>query len=157
FYLAFPFLLPRILAMTRVLLVTALTLSLGLSVLARTPVQGLGVWHPSSVWPWLPLPLIRLPEFLAGVLLGVLLFRSEAEQISPTGHSTRATLAALASILLLSLPIGDWVSLVVLPFAVLIYELAAERSWLARILSGKAMLLLGGASYSIYLLQYPVR
>src|SRR5262249_53578298 len=66
-------------------------------------------------------------------------------------------LAAAASILLLTLPIGDWVSLVVLPFAALIYELAAGRSWLVRILSTKTMLLLGGASYSVYLLQYPVR
>jgi peptidoglycan/LPS O-acetylase OafA/YrhL len=47
--------------------------------------------------------------------------------------------------------------LVIVPFAVLVYELAARRTWLARVLSTKTMVLLGSASYCVYLLQYPVR
>jgi len=43
------------------------------------------------------------------------------------------------------------------PFAVLVYELALGGVWLARILSTRIMVLLGGASYAVYLLQFPVR
>jgi peptidoglycan/LPS O-acetylase OafA/YrhL len=64
--------------------------------------------------------------------------------------------AVLATIASLSLPIGDWVSLVILPFSVLVYELAAGGTLLTEFLSTRVMVLLGGASYSVYLLRYPV-
>lgn len=67
------------------------------------------------------------------------------------------TFAALFSLLFLSIPIGSWVSLVVLPFGLLIYSLASSRDFLTALLSRPLMLLLGGASYSVYLLQAPVR
>jgi peptidoglycan/LPS O-acetylase OafA/YrhL len=44
-----------------------------------------------------------------------------------------------------------------IPFALSIYELAREDNWLAKTFSTRLMVLLGGASYAIYLLQYPVR
>ena len=67
------------------------------------------------------------------------------------------SLIAAATTVLLSLPIGQWVSLVVVPMALVIYQLAVSQGIPARILSSPSLLLLGGASYAVYLLQYPVR
>jgi peptidoglycan/LPS O-acetylase OafA/YrhL len=63
----------------------------------------------------------------------------------------------LSALLILSLPLGEWVSLVTVPFTVLVYELAIGESALARLLSTQLVVLLGSASYAIYLLQFPVR
>jgi len=43
------------------------------------------------------------------------------------------------------------------PFSILVHDLAFGEDWLARLLSTPTMVLLGGASYSVYLLQFPVR
>ena len=156
FYLVFPFLLPRMSQLSSRVLAILLAVFLTACVFMRTPIQGLGDLDRSSNWSRVPLPIIRLPEFLAGMILGLYLLRRKP-QLNGSTHPVRVALAAGISVLLLSVPIGPWVSLVVLPFAVLVYELAARPSWLARFLSTKTMLLLGGASYSVYLLQYPVR
>jgi len=156
FYLVFPFALPCISRLSRVWLSCLLLLLLLASAFLHTPIQGLGLWHPLRDLPFLPLPVVRLPEFLAGMIMAVLLLRSPRQSEGLSG-TIRVVLAVSAAILLLSLPIGPGVSFVILPFALLIYELAAGTGWLVRLLSSKAMLLLGGASYSVYLLQYPVR
>jgi peptidoglycan/LPS O-acetylase OafA/YrhL len=57
----------------------------------------------------------------------------------------------------LSLPIGSWVSIVMIPTAFMLYELAFSDGLPARLFSSGPSVLLGGASYAIYLLQYPVR
>jgi peptidoglycan/LPS O-acetylase OafA/YrhL len=156
FYLVFPFVLPRMAKLSDRSLAGWLAALLTACVLARTPIQGLGDWNQSSPLAFLPLPVIRLPEFLAGMVLGVWLLRKH--QPSEAGaHPIRVAVALAGALVLLSAPIGPWVSLVVLPFAVLVHELAARPSWLASFLSTRLMLLLGGASYSVYLLQYPVR
>jgi len=156
FYLVFPFLLPRMSQLGSRVLVILLGVFLTASVFMHTPIQGLGNQDRSSDWARVPLPIIRLPEFLAGMILGLCLLRRKP-QFNGGTHPVRVALAVGTSVVLLSVPIGPWVSLVVLPFAVLVYELAARPSWLAKFLSTKPMLLLGGASYSVYLLQYPVR
>jgi peptidoglycan/LPS O-acetylase OafA/YrhL len=69
----------------------------------------------------------------------------------------RVYLAAFAALLILGLPLGAWVSLVTIPFVVLVYELAIGDSVLAKLLSARFMVLLGSASYAVYLLQFPVR
>jgi peptidoglycan/LPS O-acetylase OafA/YrhL len=156
FYLIFPFLLPWMSKLSSRFLVILLGVFLAACVFFHTPIQGLGELNQSSNWAFVPLPIMRLPEFLAGMVLGICLLRRNPQFNSST-HSVRVALAAGVALLLLSVPMGAWVSLVVLPFAVLVYELAARPSWLAKFLSTKSMLLLGGASYSVYLLQYPVR
>jgi peptidoglycan/LPS O-acetylase OafA/YrhL len=44
-----------------------------------------------------------------------------------------------------------------LPDALLVYELAHEGGVINHFLSRKTMMLLGGAAYSMYLLQFPMR
>jgi peptidoglycan/LPS O-acetylase OafA/YrhL len=154
FYLVFPFVLPWMSRRSSRVLALMLTVFLAACVFLRTPVQGLGDWGGSPHSSVVPLPVMRLPEFLVGMILGLCLLRQRPSS-ERHGHPIRVAVAAAAAVVLLSVEIGSWVSLVILPFAILVYELAARRNWLARMLSTKTMVLLGGASYSIYVLQYP--
>ena len=94
----------------------------------------------------------RIPEFLVGMALGQFFLRSR-----PAHRPLRVYVCLATTLLLLSSPIGFWVSVVIVPFALLTYDLAYSQDPVARLLSTRIMLLLGGASYGIYLLQYPVR
>ena len=72
-------------------------------------------------------------------------------------RGTARLVGVFAALLILGLPLGAWVSLVTIPFVVLVYELAIGDSVLAKLLSARFMVLLGSASYAVYLLQFPVR
>jgi peptidoglycan/LPS O-acetylase OafA/YrhL len=154
FYLSFPFLQRKISKFSDpALLLFTLAMAV-LCVFGHTPTQGLGNWDQTSVYSrFLILPMLRLPEFLVGMALGNRFLR-----LGVSSNSSILTyLSAIAVIVLLSVPIGPWVSLVVIPFAALIYDLADSGNQLARLLSTRLMILLGGASYSVYLLQSPFR
>jgi peptidoglycan/LPS O-acetylase OafA/YrhL len=111
----------------------------------------------------IPLPLMRLPEFLAGVGLGnyyLAVVSRKRSSVSSTLLSKPGLwtyLALLVTIALLCRPRGAMTSLVLIAFAALVFGLAAERTLVSRILSTKFMVLGGGISYSIYLLQAPVK
>lgn len=102
---------------------------------------------------WTPLPVLHLPEFLVGVGLGNLYLRRGAQ----AGRGMLTYGAGLATVALLCCPAGRWTSVVVIAFAALLYGLAAESTMVSRLLSTKTMLLGGGISYSIYLVQMPVK
>jgi peptidoglycan/LPS O-acetylase OafA/YrhL len=95
---------------------------------------------------------MRLPEFVIGICLGIFFLRS-----SGSGYRSWQMTLACAALFLLCLPVGPWVSLSVLPVSVILYQLAFDEGLLAALLSTSTMLLLGGASYAIYLLQEPIR
>jgi len=153
FYLCFPFIQSRLWGSSwRVLLLVAAFASL-VCVVFHTPIQGLGLWDPVVTGKWLPLPLLRIPEFILGMVLGNVFVRYG----SISRKATLTLLAVISSILILALPIGPWVSLAVLPFGLLIYSLASSENPVTSFLSHPVMILLGGASYSIYLLQVPAR
>ena len=108
---------------------------------------------------WVPLPLVRLPEFFAGVCLGNLFLRfkanlAEGNSFTPSrvpGVLTYSSaFLALAS---LCLATGRWCSLVLIPFALLLWGLATERTVVSYLLSTRTFVFGGGISYSIYLLQ----
>jgi peptidoglycan/LPS O-acetylase OafA/YrhL len=125
--------------------------------LLHTPIQGLGLLDLSStIVRILPLPVLRLPEFLVGMAIG-LRYLNQTRDISASRSSLYLYLAVAGIFHFLSLPLGVWVSLVAIPFTVLVYELAAGDTLLVKFLSTRLMLLLGGASYAVYLLQFPVR
>jgi peptidoglycan/LPS O-acetylase OafA/YrhL len=157
FYLCFPFLLPWLSRKSGRMLSWTMGLLLVVCVVMHSPIQGLGDLDRSSLFiNIVPLPLLRIPEFLLGMVIGLRLLRAEAAGQN-TGSPSRVYLAVLGALLILSLPLGVWVSLVTIPFAVLVYELAIGDSMLAKLLSGRLMVLLGSASYAVYLLQFPVR
>ncbi|HXM95660.1 MAG TPA: acyltransferase [Candidatus Dormibacteraeota bacterium] len=157
FYLCFPFVVPWMSRRNNRALSWMSAFLIAVCILGHTPVKGLGNWdHSSFSGRFLPLPILRIPEFLLGIVIGLRFLRNEAKG-GEVNRPLRVYPAALGTLAALSLPLGDWVSLVILPFGVLVYELALGGSWLARVLSTRTMILLGGASYAIYLLQYPVR
>lgn len=157
FYLCFPALLSWISKRRdRSLLWVMAFLALA-CVILRSPIQGLGILDRTSLLvKYIPLPALRLPEFLLGMAVGLKLLRDE-EGGDLRGSAARLYLALLTSLAVLCFAQGAWLSVVAVPFAVIIYELAAGDSLLAKVLSTRLMVLLGSASYAVYLLQFPVR
>ena len=104
-------------------------------------------------------PLFRLPEFLMGVLMGrayVLGFRVPAAVARWSGY---LGLLAIAGCLAVSSAIPRPLlagGLLAPLFAIVIFAFAEGEGWLARFLSRRTLVLLGEASYGIYILQIPV-
>ena len=118
-------------------------------------------------------PLVRLPEFLMGVALGRLFVARMCA--TPAGHLARVTTPARLSVVAL---VGSVCALSYVPtmlgpgsalpylllhnglvdplFALLIYSLASGEGPLAAVLSMPAMVLLGEASYALYILHIPL-
>lgn len=157
FYICFPFVFPWLSRRSERALYWITAALLVICVLGHTPLKGLGDWknHADFFVRYVPLPALRIPEFLLGVAMGLRFLRAGSTEHRP-GRPLVVCAAVLGTIASLSLPIGDWVSLVILPFSVLVYELACGGTWLTEFLSTRLMVLLGGASYSVYLLRYPV-
>lgn len=154
FYLLFPFLLPALSRMrTRSLrlLAAALMLAAVVGNLAR-PIQ---FWALSShiLVRSIPMPIYRLPEFFIGAIAGILFLRTGGVR----GSGPIADLTAVGSLLFLCVVSDRWASLAIFPFTLLIVSLAGQTGVVARFLSTRAFVLLGGASYCVYLLQLPVR
>ena len=162
FYLVFPWfqtwLEERSERMQLLTIATMLLLCVAINSASRT----LG-YKPYGVWQWIPLPIPHLPEFFTGVGLGNcylrLLNRNAAApggRLLP-GKGLWTYASMLATIALLCCPASRWTGTIVIGFAALLFGLAAEKTLLTRFLSSKAMLLGGGISYSIYLVQMPVK
>ncbi len=105
-------------------------------------------------------PLFRLPEFLIGVLLGRLyLIEGMAKQGTGGGwlvfFGLAALLAALAWSPLIPRPLLSG-GLLAPATALVLYGLALGGGVVGSLLSHKGVVLLGEASYSVYILQWPV-
>jgi peptidoglycan/LPS O-acetylase OafA/YrhL len=119
--------------------------------------------HPLADSTWLTshiiLPVLSVPEFLLGMVLGALFLRKQnIHADSPTNDWATAA-GILACCALIAAGVGDTlISLAAVGcFSWAIYRLANGRGWLTDLLSSRAMLLLGGASYTVYLLQALIR
>lgn len=117
--------------------------------------------RPVLDWPdsaltfarYIPLPVLRLPEFVVGMALGLIFLRIPTRRYS----GLISIGALLVALIVLCLPSGAWASVAVIPFAILILSLAYQSGPVARVLSNKIVILLGSASYAVYLLQLPTR
>lgn len=120
-------------------------------------------YKAEGVWRWIPIPIPHLPEFFTGVGLGnyylrLLTGRAGKPGAPPLpGNGLWTYISLVATIALLCTPSSRWTSLIVIAFAALLFGLAAEKTLLSSFLSSKPMLLGGGISYSIYLVQMPVK
>jgi peptidoglycan/LPS O-acetylase OafA/YrhL len=157
FYLCFPVALPLCARLSRrwrsALAVALFAIIIGCDTPIRLEEQT-PAWH--AMLGWLPIPVVRLPEFLLGILLAQQFMQGAAKS-----NGWRVAGYLVAAVVLLSSVRGRWLSLVIVPFSGLLYELASQsadssRSWLSW-LTARWLIFLGGASYSIYLLQFPVR
>jgi peptidoglycan/LPS O-acetylase OafA/YrhL len=102
-------------------------------------------------------PLLRLPEFVMGMLLGRIYVSkpviARSAWLTYTGIAGAALLLSLSGIIPRPLLANGLVS----PFsALVILGLAGGRGLLAKFLSLRPLILLGEASYGIYILQAPV-
>jgi peptidoglycan/LPS O-acetylase OafA/YrhL len=157
FYLCFPAALPLCARLSRRWQAALAVALIAIIVLCHTPIR---LEDLSPAWRaalgWLPIPVVRLPEFLLGILLAQRFMQGAAKS-----NSWRIAGYLLAAVAVLSTVRGQWLSLALVPFSGLLYELASQsdgsgRSWFSW-LSARWLIFLGGASYSIYLLQFPVR
>jgi peptidoglycan/LPS O-acetylase OafA/YrhL len=132
------------------------------------PLSAFGAWQrgllstPQYGEGWLTIvlcnPLLRLPDFLIGVAVGkiFLLRQSSPSWSMPPWIPLLAALVALVVVDRLPTSLGQTTPLAAL-WAVLLYSLAcAPRSVSARFLGGRSMVLLGEASYAMYLLHLPI-
>jgi peptidoglycan/LPS O-acetylase OafA/YrhL len=162
FYLCFPFIQPRLekLSSSRLLWILATTLVLIISFNLES--DGFGYVDNSLLnFSHVPIPVLRLPEFIAGVLMGNLYLmkysgnRGLRRRIMDTSIWTYA--ATVGTIGLLCRSNGRWSSLNCVGFCALIYCLAEEDSMISRLLSTRVAILGGSISYSIYLIQTSIR
>jgi len=137
------------------LILTALaltTLSFTLSILAP---QFLSGWPSADLFVDFN-PLFHLPTFCIGVALGCHFLRRKGE-----GVPKMLALAGLMSVVALIPLAGRWPpliahnSLFIVPFACVIYGLGVG-GWGSRILALPVLVALGEASYSLYILQFPM-
>jgi peptidoglycan/LPS O-acetylase OafA/YrhL len=159
FYLCFPFLQPRILRLgirqCYALIGACWVASLLVYVVShRIPDLETNPWWASALGYN---PLVRLPTFLTGMAVGrIFLLRQTAER-SPVRLIGAAILCLLAIGWSLLLTQGTLRDTILAPaFALLVYSCAADRSWIVATLSFGPLVLLGEASYSTYILQWPV-
>jgi peptidoglycan/LPS O-acetylase OafA/YrhL len=158
FYLIFPtvFLFIRNLSNAALLCVLAATVVVLLLIwLNMTPALGDGKLAVAGRVILFPRPLLRVPEFIYGVCLGVIFLRGRVVASNWVAYASLAIIvgAAAASTSDASQTIA------LLAFGPLILSLATalRRSFIKTILDSPLLVLLGGASYTLYLLQYPLR
>ena len=168
FYVMFPFLVVRLvrlplrkLAVVGVLCWVA-SISFSLVYIVANP-DGMGSGSAATDAFWMNLlkfnPLIRFPEFVIGMVVGrIYLATGKAIEakggiISITASVIIVTLLALSSTIPYPLIHN---SLLAPAFAALIFGLASNRGFLASFLSLRVLVLLGEASYALYLTHLPL-
>ncbi len=169
FYFLFPWLARRIsrpeVSSAKLVLVGGLAWAIGLlAPIVYTLCKSEGAGRPidpETAGFWITLlkfvPIAHLPEFIVGSVAGELFLREvrsgvqrRAAILTPaTTAAVFVTLAFSTSIPYLLLHNGLLTPL----FAVLVYSLARERSFVARFLALPPLVLLGEASYAVYLLH----
>jgi peptidoglycan/LPS O-acetylase OafA/YrhL len=163
FYLVFPYLLLRLRPITRTKGWLAV---FGFWLLAMIPPLLCVVFDPEGSWTEgghqsiqtfrvHRLPILALPEFLAGISLGWIYLRfppipSIAKYLAPVG------IVAFITALFLSahLPNVMISNGLFIPLYSLIILGLSDRNWWSRALSGSWLVLLGEASYSLYLFHF---
>lgn len=165
FYAVFPLLLgafsrmspPRLAAVAAGAWLAAMSCS---ALYAVTAPDGVAVtaraMRPDGLF-WLQIvkfnPVLRLPEFIAGMALGIVFLRRE-----PAGRP-RWIVPAGALVLLGTLVAAPWIpypvmhtSLCTPAFGLLVFGLALRPTW-SRVFDGRPWQLLGESSYSLFLLH----
>ncbi|CAN5513099.1 acyltransferase [soil metagenome] len=155
FYLLFPFVAPLVLKLKlRGLVVAAIILwvaSLGASI-AHLEVADFDRNF------WMFNPLMRLPEFLLGIVLGKCWkIRKPGSFEKYSAYISVASAFIIVAIFSINDKEGFFYNGTLAPLIMLlIFSLACNQGMLARILATRPMVLLGEASYSLYILHWPL-
>ncbi|WP_225409863.1 acyltransferase family protein [Stigmatella hybrida] len=164
FYLLFPVLcLPVVHSASQGLWRAAAATLAGTAVLVLLWLWGEGLFGADT---WLKVaaynPLLRLPQFLLGIVLGRLFsLRVKHGQGAGPAASTQAWVAAGASVLLLAAPLDGaalaFRDLALMPcYALLLWSLAFGDGPMAWLLGHPWAVRLGEASYGLYILHNPL-
>lgn len=132
-------------------LLVCTAISIGCNVSPKT----LGTPLYAGIFQWIPFPIIRFPEFLMGVSIGNL-FLLRKQSVQPR-FSLATWLGLCGFLVVLTTRLAEWPSLILLPFLALLWGLAGESSWFARLLASRILIYGGVISYGIYLLQLPIK
>lgn len=117
-----------------------------------------------DVWPTFltSAPILRLPEFVLGIALARAFYPPIDGASGALRHSGKLALG-FASLLLLALLLAHHIPRLLVQaglldplYAGLLVALAHDRGPLARLLSWRVLVVLGEASYAIYLLHVPI-
>jgi peptidoglycan/LPS O-acetylase OafA/YrhL len=109
---------------------------------------------PSTV---LPIPLLRSAEFVYGVMLCRLTVLNPYWSKAMGGHLFEVLMIAIVVAVLCLASSVQSKALFTVAIGILIVQLAGGYGLVTAALSSKPLLLLGGASYALYLLQGPMR
>lgn len=155
FYLSFPFFCVRL----SKLRMRGLLLAIGVCWIASIAATIVYVLTGSaSRGIWMFNPVLRLPEFVMGVTLGIAWKRRATDaldRIAP--YAGPAAVVALTASLFLPLSDEWYFNGMSAPLvAVIVCSLACNRGWLARFLSMRLVVVLGSASFSLYILHWPL-
>lgn len=159
FYLFFPFLINLLRRLGGVTLLLLCVLDAGFMILGGTtsvtPWIDFGGNVHEPAWPlYLPLPLVRSGEFVFGMLLQTLV--SRAGQARGSTGSAACVLLTAATAVLLSLGMNPMLISAATVFAGLLIALIyVSDNGFTRLLGSRALVLLGSASYALYLLEGP--
>lgn len=154
FYITFPFLAIYFARLSIRSIFIILAITMFLIVAFRLP----SAFHePTLLFPemrYVPAPLLRLPEFVYGMAIGVLFRRNQIPD---------SRIALYAIILGIFLVMASSRSLWITPAAALLFGGAIgfsatnqSNDFVARALRHPAIILLGASSYALYILQFPV-
>jgi peptidoglycan/LPS O-acetylase OafA/YrhL len=160
FYLSFPFLIGMLrragssLLLGLCILDAVFIISGGTTTV--TPWTDFGGYAHQPAWPlYLPLPLVRSGEFLLGMLLHTLVTR--LPQLALNFNAAHCVLVCAAITALLSATSDERaLSVAAVLVGVLITMIYVADNGFTRLLGSRAFILLGNASYALYLLQGPV-
>jgi peptidoglycan/LPS O-acetylase OafA/YrhL len=156
FYLCFPTLQLWLEKCSLRMLEVSGACALAIGVLGNTAIRTLGDPVYPGIFRFIPLPITHLPEFITGVALGNL-FLERSLRPGQGGRGWLTWMGLPLTLAMLFTGHGWWNSIVLIGYSLLIYGLATESTWLGRMLSTRVLLLGGAASYSMYLLQSPMR
>jgi peptidoglycan/LPS O-acetylase OafA/YrhL len=160
FYIAFPFLFNYYYSKYSFKAVTIFVLCLWLTTQILLNSVYLSPYYsvpPSNIHDLLfYFPLMHINEFMIGNILGFIYLKSAAKQANYDLHITAVVLA-----LLIVLSVNRYVTfhdgLMAILFAPLILLLSLNNGKITKIFSNKYLILLGEASYSMYILQSPIK
>lgn len=156
FYISFPALLNAMRGIRKWNLIASaflLVICMGVLRYALADISGGPAWHNFISY----FPLMHLPQFVLGIALGLLFLRS---QQNPSLNRLFFYFGLFGVVLLMAFkPNNVWLSnpaIISIPFGVLIYGAAGWPCDVMRNTAGKAVNILGEASYSLYILHIPV-
>jgi peptidoglycan/LPS O-acetylase OafA/YrhL len=164
FYFLFPFLLPALAGLSRrgLFAVAGMCWAVSLAITgwySWSNPEHLKVMGPDELTAfWLNVmkffPLMRLPEFILGMATGLIFLKGKSAARMATPLILGGLIAgALAAVFSSQIPFAVLHTALLAPaFAALVYGLALQPAW-SKFLRWAPLVLLGNASYSLYLLH----